>query len=1106
MILTLQSHVGAMVSFAYVSGPDWRRGFFRFSNGGSKVKKFIALTALLMVSFSAAQAQNAISTGSISGQVTDTSGAAVVGATVIAMNVATGLKPTTNTNGTGFYSFASLAVGTYTVTVSHAGFKGAVINDLLVQVGQNSSGNVALQVGDLSQSVTITAEAPLLRTTESTASTVVNENLIENLPLSGRRYTDFVLLTPNATADGDFGLVSMAGQQGGADSGYANGNGSNSFTVDGANATSNYFGEARGRTRVPYVFGEQSIQEFQVTDNPYNAAYGGAGAGFVNTVTKSGTDNYHGDAFYYNRNSGVGNANDFIDKENGVPRPLDVLQQFGADLGGPIIHHNSWFYFDYEQQRRKQPISVINSAFAALSDPTQFQQNFGIPNGTPLPAVNSPYPVPGSFSAPPAPGDPNFPGYVQQVSNALGAIDRNLGQRARRADNISFFPKVDWQGTTADHLTFVYNYSRFNSPGGEITFNPVATFGDEALPNNFVRDHHATVHWTHTFSSMLLNDLSTSFLRDQQIATPSGLTPTSLGQFEFFSPTFFELGNPTFSVGNNKEFQWQINDHVTYVKGRHTFNLGFDFNRTHVTDVNPGDFAGTFAFPTPEDFALGKFLFFNQAAGNPVFPFTFPYYGFYVQDKFQAFKNLTLDFGVREDFQVFPQPKANTTTGDPLVAQLTGQFPNQYNRVSPRLGFAYQPFSKTVVRGGFGMFREILDGINYESSTIANGLVTQQATTFVPFNSALPPNQQTPTFPNALSNTSSFGASSNLSIVDPSFRFPYVLESSLEIQRELAGNTTVTVGTMWTHGVHLLASSAFDKNLIPPTGTTTYIFCPTSTPCSGPTVTGPNLDSGLLTEGLLTSAVGQINALISPGVNNYNSLYLQVQRRAARGLSLIGSYTFSKSMQTGVDFNNQFDLGVTHSPTLLDQRHRLSFAAVYTPQVSGLSNDVARRLLSYWTISTVMQFNSGRPYTGLLSSAANTLNDSAINESTGNTAAGIAGAGPVPGIGLDSFYGPWIDEIDLGITRSFHITDRHVIEIQAQAFNLFNHANFFVQAGAGINQTEFTASGTNCGDGATLNQTCILAPNSGPGGFGTLQSINQLNGPRTFQFAFRYHF
>lgn len=223
-------------------------------------------------------AQNAISTGSISGQVTDESGAVIVGATVTVESVAAGVKLNTKTNGTGFYRFSSLSVGAYRISVSQIGFKTIIIDNVLVEIGQNTADNATLQVGKLTESVTITGEAPLIRTTESTASTVVNENLIENLPLSGRRYTDFVLLTPNANADGDFGLVSMAGQQGGADSGYANGNGSNSFAVDGAKATPNYFGEARGRTRVPYVFGEQSIQEFQVTDNPYNAAYGGAGA------------------------------------------------------------------------------------------------------------------------------------------------------------------------------------------------------------------------------------------------------------------------------------------------------------------------------------------------------------------------------------------------------------------------------------------------------------------------------------------------------------------------------------------------------------------------------------------------------------------------------------------------------------------------------------------------------------------------------------------------------------------------------------------------------------------------------------------------------------
>lgn len=1109
------------------------------------MKKFliVGVSLLLLCLCPRARCQNAISGGSISGEVTDASGAAIAGATVTASNAATGVEATTKSNSSGFYNFSSLGVGTYKVTVSQSGFKQTVINEVLVQVGQNVAENVVLQVGEVTQSVTVTAEAPLLRTTESTASTVVNENLISNLPLSGRRYTDFVLLTPNANADGDFGLVSMGGQQGGGDSGYANGNGANSFTVDGANATSNYFGDARGRTRVPYVFGEQSIQEFQVSDNPYNAAYGGAGAGFVNTVTKSGTDAFHGDAFYYNRNSGVGNANDAIDKANGLRRPLDVLQQFGIDVGGPLvfgssssdsgISHKVFYYFDYEEQRRKEPISVVNTDYSGINV-TNFDDSNGnaLPASTVLPAPNSSYPVPLGFNTPPVTGSANFPAYLQQVSNVIATVSRNVGQRARRADNLSFFPKIDWQPTSSDHVTLVYNYSRFNSPGGEITFNPVPSFGDEALSNNFVRDHHASVHWSHTLSSALLNDVHLSFERDEQIGSPSGLTSPNIGQIEFFSPSFFELGNPNFSVGDNREAQWQFNDQVTYITGRHTLNFGFDFDRAHVTDFFPGNFNGTYAFTTFAEptgpntqiafnsftaFALGEYGEFLQAGGNPVFPFNYPYYGFYAQDKFQMTPKLTLDFGLREDFQVYPQPQANATTGDPLVARLTGQFPNQYNRWSPRIGFAYQPISKTVVRGGFGLFREILDGINYENSTISNGLPSRQATTSIfcfRFASCPVPNARTPIFPNFFSSTSSFGGSSNISIVDPGLKIPYIIESSLEIQREIFANTTISVGTMWTHGVHLIASSAYDKNLVPPTGTTTYIACPgkvngSATACLGTpvaTVTGPNLDNGLLSDGLITPAVGQINALISPGVNNYNALYVQLQRRAAHGLSVMTSYTFSKGMQTGVDFFNQFDLKHSHGPTLLDQRHRLSIAAVYAPNASGISADWERRALSDWTISTVMQFNSGRPYSALLASAAagGTLNDSAANEGTGNTAAGINGTGPSPFVGLDAFYGPWINEIDMGLTRSFHVTEHQTFQIEAQVFNLFNHPNFYVQNGAGLRtQNQYDPNGATCGDGATLNQTCFLAPDSG---FAKLTSIGQLNGPRTFQFAFRYQF
>ena len=395
---------------------------------------------------------------------------------------------------------------------------------------------------------------------------------------------------------------------------------------------------------------------------------------------------------------------------------------------------------------------------------------------------------------------------------------------------------------------------------------------------------------------------------------------------------------------------------------------------------------------------------------------------------------------------------------------------------------------------------------------ISNGLSSQQSSVSAQYNGGAP-NQQAPTFPNILpSNSPLFQASPDISLISPQFRVPYILQSSLQIEREIAENTTLSLGTMWNHGVHLFSGSAYDLNLMPLTGATNYIVCPPNTvtfPCSGPTYVLPNMDSGLLTEGRITSQFNQINELISPAQNHYNSFFVQLQRRM-RALSLQASYTFAKSMMLdGMDFNNQFDFRNTHAPSLLDQRHRITLAAVYEPRLESLvAPGTARTLLSGWRLSSVTEFSSGRPYTGLLAPAANgdNLNDTAFNEDTANTAGGINGAGPTPGIGLNSFYGPWLKRIDAGLGRTFEIHEGVELEFQAQAFNLFNHPNYYVQNGNGINQLQYNPIGTNCGDGATLNQTCYLVPNSGPGNFGTLQEISPNGLPRILQFSVRFMF
>jgi len=1071
-------------------------------------------------------AQSVVMTGTLGGRIADPSGAVAPGASVTLRNLNTGIEQTAETNHSGLYRFPALTPGSYSLRASRNGFRDVQVL-VQVRVGSSTTQDFKLQVGASTDTVKVTGATPLLRPEESSASTVMERSFIDDLPQNGRKYTNFMVLTPNTSYDGDTGLVSVAGQQGGEDSGYANGNGSTAFTVDGSNATNNYFADIVGRNRIPYLYGEDAIQEFQVSVSPYSAIYGG-GAGFVNAVTRSGSNAFHGGAFYYNRNSATG-ANDALDKSVGNPRPEDVLQQFGAGVGGPVRHDRLWFFVDYEQQLRNFPIPVINSALATNSSNlgSFLAANFGLPLGTTLPAPNGPLPIPGNDAAP----DPTNPVYLQQVANVVNALNSNLGTKPRSGNDLVLTPRLDYQPTSHDGLFLAFNVNRFDSPGGVIIDPTVGNYGLQTLADAYVHTAGATVGWTHGFSSRLLNEFHAGASEDNETSKPTGLagnTPTVI----LDSPAAFTLGNAAFSIGGVFERQYSIADRIDYTIGKHTFQFGVDWDRTWDADtddggadpneaVDDGSPLGLYEFPNLEAFALGEYINFSQAAGKPTFSFNEPYYGFYAQDTFRVLPQLTLEMGLREDFQVYPQPAVNP------AFPLTGQYPNQYLRLGPRFGFAWQPTSKTVLRGGFGDFYTNMNGLNYRNAVISNGLASQQSEVNASYSATLgSPNQQAPTFPSILpGNSSLFEASPDISLVAPHFRVPYILQGSLQIETEIASGTTFSIGTMWNHGVHILSGSAYDLNLNPLQGSTTYVVCgadATAAPCAGKTITLPNMDNGLMTEGRISSSLGQINELISTAQNDYNSLFATLQRRVARGLSLQTTYTFAKSMmRDGMDFSNQFDFSNTHGPSLLDQRNKVTVAGVYQPALERWTSvRASRALLSDWTLSTVMEFSSGRPYAAMLSPACTSsnvsfsncdgsndnLNDSAFNQDTANTAGGINGGGPTPGIGLNSFYGPWLERIDAAVARSFPVKEGKQLQIQVQAFNLLNHANFYVQNGDGINQLQYNPIGSNCGDGSTVNQTCYLVPNSGPGNFGAFQEISPDGLPRVLQFSARFSF
>ena len=530
--------------------------------------------------------------------------------------------------------------------------------------------------------------------------------------------------------------------------------------------------------------------------------------------------------------------------------------------------------------------------------------------------------------------------------------------------------------------------------------------------------------------------------QDNQIANPTGRAP-NIPTIILDSPASFTLGNAPFSVGRVFERQYSVADRVDYVLGKHTLQFGFDFSRAWDSDDNYGgadpnadvqfgSFLGSYEFSNLENFALGQYNTFSQASGNPTFAFAVPYAGFYVQDSFRALPQLTLEIGLARGLPGLPA--AGAESGLPTYRPVPEPVPTGGATLRICLAACREDRSAWRIRRLLHQHEwpELPKRGDLERVGIAAVFRSQAMS----IRRCSQTSKRRPSQRFCRANSPLFQASPDISLVSPQFKAPNILQASLQIEQEIDENTTFSIGTMWNHGLHLISGSAYDLNQFPLQGTTTYITCPpgaTTAPCSGRAVVLPNMDNGLLTDGLINPNLGQINELISPGQNYYDSLFVQLQHRMSHGLQLQASYTLAKSiMLDGMDFNNQFDFSNTHAPSLLDQRNRITCQRLpaWAGKIHGFA-DAARRL-SGWRLSTVMQFSSGRPYAGLLSpactsstlsfsncdGASGNLNDTAFNQDTANTAGGINGGGPTPGIGLNSFYGPWLERIDVGLARN----------------------------------------------------------------------------------------
>src|SRR6201988_4665863 len=514
------------------------------------------LVSLLLLAFCAVAFAQSTTTGSIGGVVTNPAKEVVAGAAVTVKNIGTNKEDTATTDDTGRFKVANLQPGNYSVTVNSSGFSPMTVENAVVEIGRETTLEVALSVGPVTGSVDVSAEAPVINTSQQDFSSNINQTSINELPINGRRWSNFALLTPGAVPDGTFGLISFRGISGLL----------NNSTIDGGDNNQAFFAEERGRTRISYSISQAAIREFQVNTSSYSAEYGRSAGGVVNAVTKSGTNEFHGGAFYYQRNNKWGARNPLatipvpIAGTNNFDsvgyKPPDVRHQFGGTIGGPIVKDKAFFFFSYDEQRRDFP-GLARFVTPSIMNFSTAQNQAILDRGL----------------------------TQTQINDARNFLISLSGEVPRTGDQRLFLPKLDWNINDSNTLTVTYNNLRWDSPNG-IQTQATNTRAKDNFGDDFVDIDWLTVRLNSTLSPTLLNEFRFQWGRDKetQFSQPpqAGEPTNSVGgrSPQTFIQNGLTFGIPEFleRVAFPDERRWQFADTVTMSHGNHTVKFGGDIN------------------------------------------------------------------------------------------------------------------------------------------------------------------------------------------------------------------------------------------------------------------------------------------------------------------------------------------------------------------------------------------------------------------------------------------------------------------------------------------------------------------------------------------------
>ena len=1113
--------------------------------------------------------------GRISGTVKDPSGAVIPGVAVTASNTETGVRQSATTNAEGFYAFPTLPIGHYEIEIHHPGFRPYRQTGLVIGANTALSVDATLELGAQSQTVTVSEAGLHVESSNTQMGELISGAEITSVPLNGRGYTDLLALQPGVipVTSQQPNSVVMTGVTTISPSGVLNaGNLSisgqrefaNGFTVNGSNVEEDV---NMGAAIIPNL---DSIAEFRILTNNFDAEYGNYSGGQIIVLTKSGTNQFHGDAFEFLRNTHF-DARNFFSPE----RAKFVQNQFGGTWGGPLKRNQAFFFTDYQGSRMTEGVDTGLISVPSLPDRAgDFSDLAGSLTGTVngqywanLISQNLGYPgVPGERYY--TPGCANtaqcvFPGaqipvqawsapaqhllqYIPTPNGAGNFFSTSAVNESLRDDKGAARVDANTHWGMLSAYYFVDDYS-LNNPyptsqgGANVPGFGAATLGRAQLLN---------LGNTKTFGTNMVNQLHLSVLRDaNNLGQPAGGVGPSLSSQGFvvgagapgivpLAPKIEGVENVsfndfTFGVDTtglkqaNNTFQWM--DDFSKVVGTHTLKFGGGFHYDQI-NVNPNaDYNGSFMFLGSEtgvdfaDFLLGIATSYSQADTQSFYNRN-KYTGLYGQDSWRPRPNLTLNNGLRWDLispwyekynqlqtlvlgeqsRVYPgAPTGLVFPGDPGVPRTLA--PIQHDKLAPRLGLSYSPTAqngllgkifggpgKTSLRAGYGLFYTAFEGLSagimsanppygYDYTSFAPVLF---ATPFVMATSgqnigqrfplSFPPFGASPSRPNSNIDWSLYLPVTGV----PSFFrgnvTPYAENYMMSLERQIGANTLFSLSYVGTQAHHLLVLTSAN----PGNPALCLSLSQPNQVMPGTPTCGPFGESGVYTtpsgkviegtRGPFSSQFAAITYQKTMGNSNYNALELNLRHHSGPLEFLVG-YTYSKSMDQSSSLGeavNPLDFRLSKAPSAFDLTY--NFVASYTYEMPHLFHR-HNRLTTGWTLSGVTRFNTGFPVTlfnnndtSLLGTIPNGINNNGVD--TPNITPGPLELNPNPRNGrpyfnaslfslppLGSlgtaarrfFYGPGIDNFDLTLAKSLRLGESKSLEFRLEAFNVFNHAQFY---------------------------------------------------------------